>query len=108
MESNQKAEAGDSVLKRATIPGMMQVHNIFPLRALLMSFNTEKLELNQENAILFCWGAVGLSLELLEKLEIERNPRKQRAREEDIHKLPSDIQLSPAWSTSGQVSKKPR
>lgn len=41
-----------------------------------MSLNTEKLELNQENAILFFWGAVGLSLELLEKLEIERNPRK--------------------------------
>lgn len=97
MESNQKkAEAGDSVLKRATIPGMMQVHNTFPLRAFLMSFNTEKLELSQENAILFCWGTVGFSLELLEKLEIERNPRKQRAREEDIHKLPSDIQLSPA------------
>lgn len=73
-----------------------------------MSLNTEKLELKQENAILFFWGAVGLSLELLEKLEIERNPRKQRAREEDIHKLPSDIQLSPAWSTPGQVSKKPR
>ena len=86
---------------------MMQVYT-FPLRELPISPDAEKLELHQENAILFSWGVMGWSLGLLERLEIERNPRKERATEEDIHKLPSNTRLTAGLNMFGQLSKKSR
>lgn len=45
---------------------------------------------------------------MLEQVEIERNPRKERATEEDILTLPSNTQLTAGLNTFGQLSKKSR
>lgn len=64
---------------------MIKDTRTFALRVLPISLGPERLELKRKREILFSWGGMGWSLGLLEQLESERNPRKERATEEDIY-----------------------